>query len=85
MLNKEGLAPALYASFENGLAYEYVPGCTLNDETVILPEIYKLIAKRMAHMHKIKPPQSEPMLWNKLQAFLNLVPEKFSDDNKQER
>lgn len=75
----------LYASFENGLAYEYVPGCTLNDETVTQPEIYKLVAVRMARMHKVKLTKPQPILWKKMQAFLDLVPEKFTDDNKQKR
>lgn len=82
------MAPRLYASFQNGLAYEYVPGRTLDTETVIQPEIYKLVAKRMARMHKVNIVENskrKPMLWDKLQAFLDLVPEKFTDCDKQKR
>lgn len=88
LLNKVGLAPQLYATFQNGLAYEYVPGCTLNDETVIHPEIYKLVARRMAKMHRVNEvenAEAKPMLWDKMQDFLNLVPERFSDCDKQKR
>lgn len=75
----------MYASFENGLAYEFVPGCTLTSETVVLPKIYRLVAKRMAQMHKIQPYESKPMLWKKLGQFFDLVPEQFSDAEKQKR
>lgn len=88
LLNKFGLAPRLYASFGNGLAYEYVPGCTLDDETVIIPDRYKLVATRMAKMHKVSGAEtcnSKPVLWDKMQAFLDLVPERFSDCNRQKR
>lgn len=84
-LGQEGLAPQLYASFENGLVYEFVPGCTLSKETVVLPEIYRLVATRMAQMHKVEPFNTEPMLWNKISQFLNFVPEKFSNEAKQKR
>lgn len=88
LLSKFGLAPKLYASFQNGLAYEFVPGNTLNEETVIIPEIYKLVATRMAKMHKVnrvENSEAEPVIWNKMQTFFNLVPEKFSDPRKQRR
>lgn len=88
LLNKFDLAPRLYASFQNGLAYEYVPGRTLNEETVIQPEIYKLVARRMARMHKVikvENFETKPVLWDKMQAFLDLVPDRFSDCDKQKR
>lgn len=88
LLNKFGLAPRLYASFQNGLAYEYVPGCTLNEETVICPEYYRLVARRMAKMHKVNKiecAEATPILWDKMQAFLDLVPDRFSDCDKQKR
>lgn len=87
-MNKFDLAPRLYASFQNGLAYEYVPGRTLNDETVIQPEIYKLVAKRMAKLHKVngvENSETKPVLWDKMKEFLGLVPDRFSDCDKQKR
>lgn len=60
----------------------------MTDETVIQPEIYKLVAVRMARMHKVnrvENSEAKPILWDKMQSFLDLVPEKFSDCNKQKR
>ncbi|XP_017787130.1 PREDICTED: ethanolamine kinase [Nicrophorus vespilloides] len=88
MLNKVGLAPNLYATFNNGLAYEFVPGCTLCDESVIKPEIYPLVARKMGRLHRVEFEDSrdtEPMLWRKLDDFLKLVPERFSDAAKHEK
>ncbi|RZC36210.1 ethanolamine kinase 2, partial [Asbolus verrucosus] len=88
LLSKIGLAPDLYATFQNGLAYQFVPGCTLTDATVKQPEVYKLIATRMAKLHKVQVPgekNPEPFIWDKLQSFLNLVPDNFSDINKNNR
>lgn len=86
-LNKIGLPPRLYATFENGIAYEYIPGRTLNCKIVRQPEIYKLVATHLAYIHKIKLPDvaKKPMLWEKVQDFFNMLPESFSDSTKQER
>ncbi|KAJ8931763.1 hypothetical protein NQ314_015295 [Rhamnusium bicolor] len=54
LLNSVDLAPNLYATFENGLAYRFIPGCTLNESTVRDPNIYKLVATRMAKLHKVR-------------------------------
>ncbi|XP_022919558.2 ethanolamine kinase-like [Onthophagus taurus] len=89
LLNKLSLAPQLYATFHNGLAYQFVPGTTLSSKTVIKPEIYKLVARRMARMHKVKNGINQknctPSLWNKMQRFLDLVPHDFTDPRKQKR
>ncbi|GLV44019.1 easily shocked [Carabus blaptoides fortunei] len=88
LLHNENLAPRLYATFENGLAYEYVPGVTLTSQTVIDTKIYSLIARKMAQLHLVKPGNKnsgEPVLWNKFEQFYNLVPDGFSDADKQEK
>lgn len=89
MLFKAGLAPELYATFNNGLVYEYVPGVTLNSTTVHDPKIWPLVAKNMAKMHKLPlspaEAKAEPMLKTKYIKFLDLIPEVFSDPAKQKR
>ncbi|KAH8341771.1 hypothetical protein KR067_001827 [Drosophila pandora] len=90
LLHTYGLAPSLYATFKNGLVYEYVPGTTLNTESVLGPEIWPLVARRMAEMHrKVKKTGDTskplPMIWKKTQSFLDLVPERFSDAEKHKR
>lgn len=94
LLHSYGFAPSLFATFKNGLAYEYVPGVTLTPQTVTRPEIWQLVASRMAEMHKVSkdneletPPTlvREPMLWKKVQSFFDLVPDRFSDAEKHSR
>lgn len=94
LLHTYGLAPSLYATFKNGLVYEYVPGTTLNIESVLCPDIWPLVARRMAEMHRVVRKRSSslgddakpmPMIWTKTQSFLDLVPERFSDAEKHKR
>lgn len=87
-LSALGLAPKLYAVFENGLIYQYFPGDTLNIETVLDIKIWPLVAKQMAKMHRVelgKEVQKDPMVWDKIEQFLSLLPEKFSTEVKHNR
>lgn len=87
-MHRYGLAPELYASFTNGLVYEFVPGVTLNPVSVYEPKIWRLVAEHMAKMHKMpltsEDASKDPMLKIKMKRFLELVPEKLSDPVKQE-
>ncbi|XP_061396868.1 ethanolamine kinase [Musca vetustissima] len=91
LLHSYGFAPTLYATFKNGLVYDFVPGVTLNPESVLLPEIWSLVAQRMADMHRVVKPdwnrnaKPVPMLWKKTQSFFDLVPERFTDADKHKR
>lgn len=90
MLHEFGFAPSLFATFRNGLAYEYVPGVTLKPETVVLENIYTLVARQMAEMHKVahtgpEPKDRVPGLETQCLKFLNLIPERLSDPVKAER
>ncbi|XP_041973074.1 ethanolamine kinase [Aricia agestis] len=87
-LHKIGLAPEIYGVFKNGLAYQYYPGVTLTPESVVDEKIWKLIAKQMAIMHKVQiEPEinREPAVWDKTEQFLSLIPEQFSNPNKQKK
>lgn len=89
ILNKAGFTHSIYATFNNGLAYQFIEGNILTIETVRDPKIYILIAKRMAQMHKLKPEDveisKEACIWNKLEKFMEIMPKKFLDDIKQAR
>lgn len=87
LLHEVGLAPRLYATFLNGLVYEYVPGLVLTVETCRLQDTYYLVARTMANMHCVgsNSGQKEPELWTKLKQFLKLTPKEFSDPQKQKR
>lgn len=88
-LHLHGLAPEIFASFENGICYEFIYGETLTSETVKEEKIWKLIAVQMAKMHKLKINEEqmkmEPMIKNKAEKYLSLIPEKFSNWEKSER
>lgn len=92
-LHEHGLAPKLYATFNNGLVYEFVPGCTLNNTTLQESNIWRLVAQNMARMHKLPinlciatgKGKVEPMLKTKSLRFLNLIPDRFTDSVKDER
>lgn len=88
LLHRYGYAPALYATFRNGLAYEFVPGVTLTPDTVRDDRTWPLVAKRMAQMHKVTDGAEgsrEPELPAKMDQFLQLLPAVFSDPAKQAR
>lgn len=97
LLHSYGFAPSLYATFQNGLAYEFVPGVTLNRDNVLEPELWTLVAKRMADMHRVVQQavmtpsdgltgsQPKPMLLKKIERFFELVPEQYTDPRKHNR
>lgn len=88
-LHQHGLAPQLYATFLNGLVYEFVPGVTLNTKSVYESSIWPLVAINMAKMHKLplsaEEAAKEPMLKTKTTRFLDLIPDTFSDPEKHQR
>ncbi|XP_054262973.1 ethanolamine kinase 1 [Macrosteles quadrilineatus] len=87
LLQGVGFAPPLFATFNNGLAYQYIPGEVLTVETVRSPEIYPHVARRLAQLHRLRlhDCQHEPMLWPALDKFIKLIPQQYSDPDKQKR
>ncbi|KAF4520781.1 hypothetical protein B566_EDAN011433 [Ephemera danica] len=87
VMHSAGYAPRLYATFNNGLAYEFVPGDTLTTETCHTPAIFPLVATMMARMHRLECGDAphEPMVWAKARHFINLAPDVFSKPDKQHR
>lgn len=66
-----GLAPKIYGTFENGLAYQYYPGVTLNVDTVLDKNVWPLIAINMAKMHKVDLGKNVSFLLPYLPYFLS--------------
>lgn len=86
VLYNEGYGPLLYAIFKNGLAYEFVSGKILNNELVKSEKVYPQIAAMMALTHKIKLSDDipkKPFIWKKMQQFIDFIPDKYSDPQKQ--
>lgn len=95
ILQSRGFAPKLYASFSNGLAYQYLPGNILTVKSCREEDIFHLVAQHMANFHQelngfVSDPDqtnnqnTKTFLWDKIECFLSLAPEKFHDDVKQE-
>ncbi|XP_015594955.1 ethanolamine kinase 1 [Cephus cinctus] len=89
IMYKAGYTHALYATFNNGLAYQFIEGEILTVETVRQSKVYQLVAKRMAQMHLLNPEDSEieryPMIWSKTEKFMHIMPKEFPDPEKQAR
>jgi len=76
VLHKAGYAPNLYATFTNGLAYEFVPGDVLTTESVRQLSIYPLVARMMAKLHKVDcgpTAKKTPLLWDKINRYLEVI------------
>ena len=56
LLHANDCGSELYASFQNGLAYQFLAGSTLTMESVMDPLIFPLVAKACAKMHSIRIP-----------------------------
>jgi len=86
-MHNAGYAPRVYATFENGLAYEYVAGVTLNTDSCHSLAVYPLVASMMARMHRLEcgDVPKEAMVWSKARHFMELAPDEFSDSSKQQR
>jgi ethanolamine kinase len=89
ILHALGYGPALYASFSNGLAYQYLPGEILTAETCLNENIYVKVAEKMAQFHlqfdnvkeklttKERHSFGQSILWTKLINFVDFCPEKY--------
>lgn len=85
-LYRAGIAPDLYATFDNGMVYKYIKGETLTTTSVRDPSIYRIVAKTMARFHRLGTTNgrsandgtTKSQLWSKMKQFANLIPERFS-------
>lgn len=87
-MNSNGYAPKLFATFENGMVYGYVHGEVLNIHTCRDVSVYPLVASMLAKMHKLHYEenfQKVPIVWNKCERFIELIPDTYSDPDKQQR
>lgn len=91
ILHSKGYGPPVYGTLENGLAYGFLPGDVLDTKTIADPHISSLCARHLARLHAIKIDhensrhKAEPMLFNGMLKYLNLLPDKFEDLAKNER
>eukprot|EP00092_Neocalanus_flemingeri_P006349 GFUD01006834.1.p1 GENE.GFUD01006834.1~~GFUD01006834.1.p1 ORF type:complete len:336 (-),score=72.11 GFUD01006834.1:162-1169(-) len=90
LLSKAGLGSKLLGVFNNGICYQYLEGQSITREMVSSPDIYPLVARKLANMHLIKIEQRTNILWDRMRNYIDLLPESFQDSkqdnllNKQE-
>ncbi|KAK4301440.1 hypothetical protein Pmani_026399 [Petrolisthes manimaculis] len=86
ILHKAGCGPELHAVFENGLCYGYIVGEPVTTDQIIQVPIWECVAKEMAKFHRIQVEnKGHPILFPKIRRFFSLMPDKFSDPEKQKR
>ncbi|WAR23313.1 EKI2-like protein [Mya arenaria] len=68
MLHERGLGPPLYATFNNGSVYGYVPGKTLDNDSLRKPHIRKLIAEEIVKIQSVTLDDRDrkPALWDRM-------------------
>ncbi|RWS07786.1 Ethanolamine kinase 1-like protein [Dinothrombium tinctorium] len=86
LMNKAGINPPLYCIFENGICYGYTPGQVLDENLVRQPAVCKMIAERLAFMHKLTVENDsrdlEPCLFKILRRYLDLIPDGSEINNR---
>ncbi|XP_014236321.1 ethanolamine kinase 1 [Trichogramma pretiosum] len=90
MLHKAGFTHSIYATFNNGIAYEFIEGNTLTVDTIRDLDICKLVAVRLAEMHLLKPKkcklgEDKSIIWEKTEKFMSIMPKNFADPTKQKK
>jgi ethanolamine kinase len=85
ILQAKNLGPALYAIFENGIAYEFISGKTLDTENCQDPKISSLVAAEMGRFHSVtnsgeSPEGKTSIIWEIL-ARIDLMAEEALTTN----
>ena len=73
-----GRGSQLYATFANGIAYEFIPGEMLTPELIVEEEVADLTIEMFARMHKVPIEKGqEACLWSRLRRFWDLCPDSW--------
>jgi len=80
---KLGVGSQLYATFNNGICYEYLHGDLVSQDTVYLSDVYKSVARGMAQLHSVPidtcGDTCPPVMWDRLNQFQNVCNPDYSD------
>jgi len=79
LLSEFGLGATVVAEFENGIAYHYINGRSINSAEALSENIYPLVAGKLAKFHQIPGPNKQNALWPRMENFIDLVPD-FQED-----
>jgi len=83
VLHKNGMGSELYASFRNGIVYQFLKGSTLTVDTVSSPEVFPAVARLMRELHAVQLEDNadqSPCLWRLLRKFHAASPDGFPEN-----
>ena len=87
-LHSVGMGPPLYYQLKNGLCYGFVQGRQLDVMELQDAAMMRRIVRAMVKLHLLELPSQflkrEPVLWERMDKWLSMVPERFGDPNKQQ-
>ena len=69
---KLGAGSQLYATFNNGICYEFLHGDLLSQATCHLTDVYRSVARGMAHLHSVPIDTCQPVMWDRLRQFIRV-------------
>ena len=78
ILAEQGLGANIVAEFENGIAYDFIEGRTIGQNDLMSSQIWPLIARKLAKLHKIPMENSQNLLWSRIQLWIDAAPD-FED------
>jgi ethanolamine kinase len=89
-MSKINLGAKFFGRFQNGICFEYLPGVTVEYETILTNErVYTKVAKAMAQMHSIKYARYEeftdsgqkPFIFEKIKDLLSIAQRNNNKNN----
>lgn len=81
--HQAGLGAKLYGSFNNGYIYEYFEGKALQPQDLVSGKLILKIAEHMGVWHKVHIPGNKiPSLWTKIKSWIDLIPESYQNEYK---
>jgi len=72
MYHKLGQGSKLYATFNNGICYQFLAGELVSQENVFLAEVWRAVARGMAQLHTVPIRSSQPVMWDRLDQFIRV-------------
>ena len=72
MYHKLGQGSKLYATFNNGICYQFLHGDLVSQDNVFLPEVSRAVARGMAQLHTVPIRSSQPVMWERLEQFIRV-------------
>ena len=80
MYHKLGPGSKLYATFNNGICYQFLHGDLVSQDNVFTPEVARAVARGMAQLHTVPCSSSQPVMWERLEQFITVCNPKLCEE-----